>query len=133
MCLRERPRWLGSSPMGLQTLVAITTRPREAKSFSARPRTASRALKFGVSHRLRRARAPTRRSLATRSALAGTTRTPLLQLTERPATSPEEFSSAMAVLLSLDVLHADGRGQEESGLASPGCPGVGTSHYREPI
>src|ERR1035438_10442542 len=42
MCLRERPRWFGSSPLGPWTFVAITSRSREGpKSFNARPRISS--------------------------------------------------------------------------------------------
>jgi len=37
MCLRERPRWLGPPPIGLNTFVAITTSSRFAYSLSARP------------------------------------------------------------------------------------------------
>ncbi len=41
-CLRERPRWFGSGPIGLKTLVAITTRSRPGpNSLSARPSTSS--------------------------------------------------------------------------------------------
>ena len=43
ICLRERPRWLGSSPIGLNTLVATTTAraraevlERAAEDFLAR-------------------------------------------------------------------------------------------------
>ena len=43
MCLRERPRSFGPSPIGEKTLVAITTSSRLAKSFSARPVTSSLA------------------------------------------------------------------------------------------
>ena len=42
-CLRDRPRSLGASLIGLNTLVAITTSSRRAISFSARPVTSSLA------------------------------------------------------------------------------------------
>ncbi len=43
MCLRDSPRALGPLPIGLNTLVAITTSSRLARSFSARPVTSSLA------------------------------------------------------------------------------------------
>src|SRR5262245_4625203 len=41
MCWRERPRSFGPSPIGLQTLLAITTRSRLPRAFIQRPSTFS--------------------------------------------------------------------------------------------
>ena len=41
MYLRESPLRFGLSPIGLYTLVAMTTSSRRAKSCSARPKTSS--------------------------------------------------------------------------------------------